>query len=235
MTILAFQNCAPTKFTEAKDVSGLSLSTSGSQDITMDENGSESMPSQSEMVPDFTQPQPLSPLVQNEGPQKQPEIGETGKDPFVVVPEDEQIKPPTSEVPAVADSGEDKEVKDVAEEPKQPEGQDVAQDDSQEETADDNLVECDMGRANSKIILGGNLNLSPSNASSSRVCMSENACLKIINDFAAKRDCNLSKPISAGSSDHQCTQVFPGSRGTCKNAAKISDAEVAEILKNMQQ
>ncbi|WP_413291260.1 hypothetical protein [Bdellovibrio sp. HCB337] len=99
--------------------------------------------------------------------------------------------------------------------------------------SEENLVECDMGRPNTKVILNAMLKASHSNASATRVCMSENACLKVINAFAAKRDCSLSKPVS-GDSGEQCTQIFPGSKGTCKNAAKISDAEVAEILKKME-
>jgi hypothetical protein len=108
-------------------------------------------------------------------------------------------------------------------------------------TTEENLVECDLGRPNTKVILSKTLK-SGSNSSSTRVCMSENACLKIVNAYAEKHDCSIAKNSGSGSSgssgshqkNEQCTAIFPGSRGTCKNATKVTDLEIAAILKSME-
>lgn len=102
-----------------------------------------------------------------------------------------------------------------------------------DEDASINVVECEIISSKQKIILSEVLQIG-SNASASRVCMSENACLQLINAYSAKRDCSLSAgPSSLASSESQCTRIFPGSKGTCRNATVISDEKVAQILESM--
>jgi hypothetical protein len=96
------------------------------------------------------------------------------------------------------------------------------------------LVECEIMSANSKIILSiSNTLASGSNAAVSRICMSENACLKLINSYAASRSCKLApgKPVS--DSQTQCAKIFPGSKGTCKNARALSDSDIQNLLNKM--
>jgi hypothetical protein len=64
--------------------------------------------------------------------------------------------------------------------------------------------------------------------------MSEFACLELVNGYAAARNCSLnSGPATTPGSNAQCTERFPGSRGTCHNATVLSDAEVMELLAGM--
>lgn len=96
------------------------------------------------------------------------------------------------------------------------------------------LVECELGHPNKKVVFG--TNFAPgSNASSTRVCMSEDSCLKVLNAYAAVRDCslNLGPASSTASPNSQCTKIFPGSKGTCHNAKLMSDEEIANILEAM--
>jgi len=119
----------------------------------------------------------------------------------------------------------------VNEEPPKKEHPSVKDDDSDDSSLD--LVECELISPKQKIILSEVLQLG-SNASVSRVCMSENACLQLINAYAAKRDCNISVGASSlAASEAQCTKIFPGSKGTCHNASAISDERVAQILEVM--
>jgi hypothetical protein len=99
----------------------------------------------------------------------------------------------------------------------------------------DDVVECEMVSPNAKIILGQTSKLLElgSNSSATRVCMSERACLKLINSYAAGRKCSLSLHACSSNSQTQCTKIFPGSQGTCKNAKVLSDAEVAKLLEKM--
>ncbi len=95
------------------------------------------------------------------------------------------------------------------------------------------LVECELGGSNSKIILANNFAVG-SNAQPTRICMSENACLKLINSYAQVRNCSLSLGgASSAKCSSDCTQVFPGSQGTCKNAQALSDQDVTNLLINM--
>jgi len=97
------------------------------------------------------------------------------------------------------------------------------------------LVECQMLHPNKKVVLNYDLLVQPGNSSTVRVCMSENACLKLINEFAIKHSCSLeaSAPSSAADAQRQCTEIFPGSKGTCHNATVVSDAQVSELLKKL--
>jgi hypothetical protein len=96
------------------------------------------------------------------------------------------------------------------------------------------LIECELGHPNKKVVFG--TSFAPgSNASSTRVCMSEDSCLKVINAYAAVRDCalNLGPASSSASPNSQCTKIFPGSKGTCHNAKVMSDQEIASVLQAM--
>jgi hypothetical protein len=74
-----------------------------------------------------------------------------------------------------------------------------------------------------------------SNSSKSRVCMSENACLNIINKYAGEHSGNLVKGAATSkSSNHDTyTDIFPGSRGTCHDAESMSDDDVEGMLERM--
>lgn len=93
------------------------------------------------------------------------------------------------------------------------------------------LVECELNGAKDKIVLGSNVTIG-SNAQVSRICMSENACLNLINEYAVSHDCSLSAGAATSPSSNgvQCTKVFPGSKGTCKNAKVLSDVEISALL-----
>jgi hypothetical protein len=96
------------------------------------------------------------------------------------------------------------------------------------------LIECELGSPNKKVVFGTSL-VPGSNASSTRVCMSEDSCLKVINAYAAVRDCALNRgpASSTASPNSQCTKIFPGSKGTCHNAKVMSDAEISSVLAAM--
>jgi hypothetical protein len=101
-----------------------------------------------------------------------------------------------------------------------------------EETSVD-AVECELISSKQKIVLTETFQIG-SNASATRVCMSENACLRLINAYAAKRDCEISAgPSSLAASEAQCTKIFPGSKGTCHKATLISDERVAQLLESL--
>lgn len=90
-------------------------------------------------------------------------------------------------------------------------------------------VECDLKAPNTKIILSKTLE-GASNASCSRVCMSEHACLQLINSYASARSCTLAAGPAQSSASGQCTAIFPGSKGTCKHAKILTDSEVLTLL-----
>lgn len=98
--------------------------------------------------------------------------------------------------------------------------------------AQGDLVECQMLHPNRKIVLGEDLKQSPSNRSSTRVCMSGAACLQIINAYAVRHSCSLAYGEGEDPADPQlqCTEIFPGTNGTCNNARILSDDEVRENL-----
>lgn len=92
------------------------------------------------------------------------------------------------------------------------------------------IVECELLSSNNKIVLSTYF-ATGSNAILSRVCMSEKSCLKVINSYASQRNCKLQGAVeSEASTENQCTRIFPGSHGTCKNAKVISDEEVLSLL-----
>lgn len=118
---------------------------------------------------------------------------------------------------------------------KRPSKDPISDEEPENQSESSNLVECELIHPNQKVILSG-VFMKGSNNSATRVCMSENACLKLINEYASKRDCTLGLGASSESaSETQCTKIFPGSKGTCHNAAVISDDNVMGILNSMQQ
>ncbi|WP_413288098.1 hypothetical protein [Bdellovibrio sp. HCB337] len=92
------------------------------------------------------------------------------------------------------------------------------------------LVECQMLHPNKKVVLGSEFEVSPSNSSSHRVCMSRHACLDLINAYAIRHECSLAPGAGQDANQVQCTEIFPGSKGTCHNATILSDDQVSEIL-----
>lgn len=99
------------------------------------------------------------------------------------------------------------------------------------------LVECQMLHPNKKVVLSYDLIVQHGNSSSVRVCMSTNACLKLINEFAVQHSCSLdaSAPLAQADAQRQCSEIFPGSKGTCHNAAVLSDEQVSELLKKLSK
>ena len=87
-----------------------------------------------------------------------------------------------------------------------------------------------MLHPNRKIVLGSEFEMSPSNASSHRVCMTRHACLSLINAYAERHECSLAPGLGQDAEPTQCTEVFPGTKGTCHNATVLSDEQVSEQL-----
>lgn len=98
------------------------------------------------------------------------------------------------------------------------------------------LVECEISGANAKVILGKSKLLEiGSNDSATRVCMTENACLNLVNSYAAGHDASLALGAAKSNSQTQVAKIFPGSKGTCKNALPLTDTSVAALLAAMAQ
>ncbi len=103
---------------------------------------------------------------------------------------------------------------------------------SHAEESGSGFVECELISPNTKVILADQMSGSPSNSSSTRICMSEYACLNLVNDYAVTHDCSLAAGAATSPSSNgvQCTKIFPGSKGTCKNAKALSDSDVSALL-----
>ena len=105
-----------------------------------------------------------------------------------------------------------------------------------EHMASNDLVECEIMGANAKVVLNKAKMLEiGSNKSETRVCMTENACLKMVNSYAASRDGALTLGAGKSISQSQVAKIFPGSKGTCKNAIALTDASVSKILAAMSK
>ncbi|MEQ1877650.1 MAG: hypothetical protein ABL958_13480 [Bdellovibrionia bacterium] len=95
------------------------------------------------------------------------------------------------------------------------------------------LVECQLASPSQKVVLSETFQQG-SNTRRTRVCMSENACLVLLNAYTAERGCSLSKgAATTPGATAQCTEIFPGSKGTCKNAAVVTDEGLSAILTTM--
>ncbi len=112
--------------------------------------------------------------------------------------------------------------------------------DDNDKTADDSdLVECDLG-ANAKVILNTSavtqaIGEGSSNEQSTRVCMSRHACLDLVNAYAQTHNCSLViGSVTTPNNTSTCTQIFPGSEGTCQDAQILSDNAVESILATMK-
>lgn len=137
-------------------------------------------------------------------------------------------EPKGSDVPKNSDMPKDSTDSDV---PKQPGKKD------KESSDQSDLVECQMLHPNKKIVLSYELFVQHGNSSSVRTCMSTNACLKLINAFAVQHSCSLdaSAPMAQADAQRQCTEIFPGSKGTCHNATVLTDDQVNELLKKLAE
>lgn len=93
-----------------------------------------------------------------------------------------------------------------------------------------NLVECQLIESKELIVLAEKFQSQRSNSSKTRVCMSEQACLTLVNAHVAARDGKLVGAKTTEGSTKQCTKAFNGSKGTCNNADALTDAEVVELL-----
>ncbi len=94
-------------------------------------------------------------------------------------------------------------------------------------------IECVVGH-NFRIALKSSLEESHSNSSESRLCMSEHACLNLVNAYATRRNCELKSGHETSNPSGDCTHIFQGSKGTCKNAHIAKDDDVKEILEKMR-
>ena len=94
-------------------------------------------------------------------------------------------------------------------------------------------IECVVGH-NFRIALKVKLEESHSNSSESRLCMSEHACLNLVNAYATRRNCELKSGHETSNPSGDCTHIFQGSKGTCKNAHIAKDDDVKEILEKMR-
>lgn len=103
-----------------------------------------------------------------------------------------------------------------------------------EHIASSDLIECEIMGANAKVVLGKSKLLEiGSNASATRVCMTENACLKMVNSYAAGHGGSLALGEAKAANESQVAKIFPGSKGTCKNALPLTDATVQKLLAAM--
>lgn len=206
IVMLGFQNCSKTRFT---DTSGATILKTA--DIA---EGDVSQPGDDGVVPgDGQDVPPAAPgdgdVADTPSPTSSPTDGVVKGNPnpkFNDVPQDGDVPPAGGKKDQPSDQPTD--------------GQEVA-----------DLVECQMLHPNKKIILAPEFEVSPSNKSATRVCMSRHACLELINAYAVKHDCSLATGAGQeAASDLQCTEIFPGSKGTCHNATILSDDQVSGIL-----
>ncbi|MBS1970798.1 MAG: hypothetical protein JSU04_10845 [Bdellovibrionales bacterium] len=167
-----------------------------------------------------------------------PDDGHTaGDDGQVLMPPGDGVQPTPTATPTPAPTAtpDDKKggPKDPSSLPPQAGGKD--KDKTSDGTDVSGLVECQMLHPNKKVVLSYELFVQHGNSTSVRVCMSENACLKLINAFAVQHSCSLdaSAPMAQADAGRQCTEIFPGSKGTCHNASIVTDAQVSELLKKM--
>lgn len=149
-------------------------------------------------------------------------LGSVGQDELVYIQEEENVASPTppvnapsSEIPSVQD-------------------QIVVSDQDANDQYQDAFIECHIP-SNQKFVTLGKIFDSGSNSVNSRVCMSEEACLTLVNSYLAARDCQFDGLKGSGGSDRQCTQVFPGSKGTCRNAVLVDDQKIVQIIAEMEK
>jgi hypothetical protein len=97
------------------------------------------------------------------------------------------------------------------------------------------IVQCVLGGPSTKITSDSERVLGKrGNGSKSRVCMTANACLGMINAYAVARGCTLSTgAATTPGASGQCTSWFVGSKGTCHNAQIVSDETIGELLEGM--
>ncbi len=104
-----------------------------------------------------------------------------------------------------------------------------------EDKNDHDKIECLVGN-NLKVSLSNDLEETHANGKKSRLCMSENACLNLINAYAGVRRCKLSTGAASSNATGHCTEIFPGSKGTCHgdDTRIVSDEDVTNILEKMK-
>jgi hypothetical protein len=97
------------------------------------------------------------------------------------------------------------------------------------------IVECVLGGPSVKVVLSETFQPG-SNARRTRVCMTQNACLVLLNTYTTQRGCTLNSGApTTPDSTAQCTGIFPGSRGTCKHAQVVTDEQLSAILTGMAE
>jgi hypothetical protein len=217
LALLTFQNCTAARFTEVNASGTSNISSLGTADPAG--NGPQIAGATPAPGPRGNGSGPLPPLVPPSLPSPLPSPGPSPiLPPLGASPTPTPGPSPVATATPPGNSGD-------------PHGR------PQNRPTDSNLVECELGGASQKIASKDTLIVAQhSNATSDRICMSENACLNLINSYVAQRDCALVKgaPTTASSPD-QCTSIFPGSRGTCKQATVLSDTDIAALLITMGQ
>ena len=229
MILVCFQNCSQTHFSTdpSSAVFKTAAVTSGGDDPTVG-FGPAPSPSPGDQVGDNPQPSPSPSNQVGDNPLPSPSPGSNvGDNPAASPSPNGHVgdNPPSSPTPG----------SNVGDNPPSNSGPGSNGKGNSPQVDDPvaNLVECEMISPSTKVILDFDLVVDHSNSSATRVCMSSNACLNIINAYAAQHDCSLSLGAATSSSQSQCTKIFPGSKGTCHNAAVVSDDQVNSILQNM--
>ncbi len=105
-------------------------------------------------------------------------------------------------------------------------------DNDKDDDGDKKLVECML--LDKKIVLASKDSVrSDPSAPKTKVCMSKNACLNIVNQFAHPRNCELVKDIASNASGKDCTEDSKESGSSCKDAAALTDDDVKNLLSNL--
>lgn len=233
VVLLGFQNCSQTRFTQDPGFS--ILKTEGASDSSSSTPGDDgviagdpnSPPPGSDIPPEDDTVVPPPPGDSADVPPPPP--GDSADVPPPPPPGDSSSNPPVDEPSnQVGDNNNNNGGGNNGDHPVPPQQPPSS---GSQESAD--LVECQMLRPSKKIILSPEFVVSSSNASSSRVCMSRHACLELVNAYASEHNCSLAAGPGQEAEAKQCTGVFPGSRGTCRNAAILSDAQVMDILNHL--
>jgi hypothetical protein len=222
VVLIAFQNCSKTNFTQSQPE--MSLKT---------EDMIQGTATNSDLPQDIVVQPPVAPPVQPPAPGDSGDVVVPAPGASPVVTATPVVMPsPVNQVPPVVGAPVPPVVKGPGKSPGNPNAGGVGNGKPPQALNAADVVECDLKRPSSKVIFSRSLGVG-SNASATRVCMSEHACLNLLNAYAAARDCSLAAGAATSQASGQCTAIFPGSRGTCKKAQILTDAQVTDLITAM--
>ncbi len=99
---------------------------------------------------------------------------------------------------------------------------------------DKDKVECEIA-PNVRIALSTDFDDSRAHGQNGKLCMSQHACLVLINEFMSKRNCEMrAGPEHGNAKPFSCTKAYNDNFGSCHNARKISDDDVRNVLGRMK-